>query len=126
MRTKNKTKKILSIVVLSLALLFGLKKVAIGGWDLTDVSGFDLPDPIEGIYGIISNILDWLLTLIGIAGVIGFIISGLMYLTSAGEEKKVTNAKNAMLASIYGIIVALSGVIVVTAVDYMLNADYLF
>lgn len=106
--------------------MFGFKKTAIGGWDLLDVSGFGLPDPIEGIYGIISNILDWLLTLVGIAGVIGFIISGLMYLTSAGDDAKMKTAKSAMMASIYGVIVALSGVVVVTAVDYMLNADYLF
>ncbi|HAI73994.1 MAG TPA: hypothetical protein DCS28_03585 [Candidatus Moranbacteria bacterium] len=121
-----KSKNFLSIAVLSLVFLFGFKKTAIGGWDLLDVSGFGLPDPIEGIYGIISNILDWLLTLVGIAGVIGFIISGLMYLTSAGDDAKMKTAKSAMMASIYGVIVALSGVVVVTAVDYMLNADYLF
>lgn len=119
-------KKFLSVAVLSLVCLFGFEKTAIGAWDLTDVSGFGLPDPIDGIYGIISNILDWLLTLVGIAGVIGFIISGLMYLASAGDDTKMKTAKNAMMASIYGIIVALSGVIVLTAVDYMLNADYLF
>lgn len=119
-----KTKKILSVAVLSLALLFNLKKVAIGAWNPYSVSGFGLPN--AGIYSIITNILDWLLTIVGIAGVIGFIISGLMYLVSAGDDTKMKTAKNAMMASIYGIIVALSGVIVLTAVDYMLNADYLF
>ncbi|MEI6588123.1 MAG: hypothetical protein WCO05_04215 [Candidatus Moraniibacteriota bacterium] len=96
-----------------------------GGWSegLTNAEGFGLPDPSDGIYGIIENILGWLLTIVGIAGVIGFVISGLMYLTSTGEEAKIKVAKSAMTASIIGVIVAICGVVVLKAVTAMLEAQ---
>ncbi|MFZ2188523.1 MAG: hypothetical protein WAV73_03115 [Candidatus Moraniibacteriota bacterium] len=99
--------------------------VVSGGWSdgLTNAEGFGLPDPSEGIYGIVENILGWLLTIVGIVGVIGFVISGLMYLTSAGEEAKIKVAKSAMTASIMGVIVAICGVVVLKAVTAMLEAD---
>lgn len=122
---KNKMrKKILSVAGLSMVLLISLKKIALGAWDPYETSGFGLPG--ASIYEIITNILDWLLTIVGIAGVIGFIISGLMYLTSAGNDDKIKKAKGAMTAAITGVIVAVCGVVVLLAVDRMLNADYLF
>ncbi len=119
-----RTKKILSIAVLSLVFLLGFEKTAIGAWNPYSASAFGLPN--AGIYQIITNILDWLLTIVGIAGVIGFIISGFRYLMVSVDEKAAENAKKAMTNSIIGIVVALSGVVVLMAVDSLLNAGYLF
>ena len=121
-----KIKKIYPAMGLSLGLLFVFNKVAKAAWDVSSLDAYDLPDPSDGIYGIISNILEWLLTIVGIAGVIGFIIAGLMYLTSTGEEAKIKVAKSAMTASIMGVIVAICGVVVIKAVDNILNAESAF
>jgi hypothetical protein len=91
-----------------------------GGF-LAGGNAYGLPD--GSIMGIIVNILNWLLALLGIAGIIGFLISGILYLTSAGDGKQAEKAKAAMMYSIYGIIVGLAGYVIMKAVFAMLNAQ---
>lgn len=92
---------------------------ASGGWSLSSISGFGLPAaPVSKIAG---NLLDWLLGILAVAGVIGFIISGIIYLVSTGNETAIDRAKEAMTWSIVGVIVGLSGVIIIQAVDWALN-----
>jgi len=93
-----------------------------GGWDVNSLGDFGLPD--ASIYSIIANILDWLLAIIGIVGIIGFAIAGILYLTSAGNEDRMTTAKRAMIYSIIGVIVALSGLVVLYFADNLLNASF--
>jgi len=78
-----------------------------------------LPDKEVG--AIISNFLMWLLGIFGFIAIIGFIVSGLQYLTSAGDEEAVKKAKTNMKWCMVGIIVALSGLVVVKAIDAALN-----
>lgn len=75
------------------------------------------------IGSIIYSIMLWLLYLVGIIAVIGFAISGIMYLTAAGDDDQITRAKRAMLMSIVGVIVALMGLVILNAVQAMLGAD---
>ncbi|MDP3956902.1 MAG: pilin [bacterium] len=77
--------------------------------------------PGDTIYGIITRIMNWLLALIGFIGVIGFVIAGILYLTSAGNEEQIETAKKAMLWSIVGVIVALVGFVIIRAVEAMLG-----
>lgn len=80
-----------------------------------------LPD--GGIVAIIKNVMNWLLILLGIFGVIGFVISGIFYLTAAGNEDQMKKGKNAMTWSIIGIVVGLMGYVIIQAVDKMLGAE---
>jgi|SRR6185369_4936527 len=75
---------------------------------------------------ILKNFMNWLLGIFGFLGIIAFIISGIQYLTSAGDEKMAETAKNNMKYSIIGIIVALSGYVVILAIDAALNANPYF
>lgn len=77
--------------------------------------------PGAPIYIIIRNAMYWILGIFGFIGIIGFAVSGIMYLTSAGNEKQVETAKKAMLMSIVGIIVGLVGFVVINAVDSALG-----
>jgi len=77
--------------------------------------------PNGSIFGIIQNILFWLLAILGAVAIIGFIIAGIMYLTAAGDETQAGKAKKAMMYSIIGVIVALSGFVVFQAAQYMLS-----
>lgn len=82
-------------------------------------TGSGLP---EGILGdIIINVMNWLLVLVGIVGVISFVIAGILYLTAAGDDSKAKTAKQAMTYSIVGMVVALMGYVIIQAVDSMLN-----
>ncbi|MFZ1627076.1 MAG: pilin [Candidatus Moraniibacteriota bacterium] len=72
--------------------------------------------PTGSIYDIISSTLSWLLAILGFIAVIGFVISGILYLTAAGDETQAEKAKNAMTYSIIGVIVALMGYVIIQAV----------
>ena len=75
------------------------------------------------IMDIIRNFMRWLLIIVGVLGVIGFAIAGILYLTSAGDEDRIKTAKNAMIYSIVGVIVALLGLVVMNAAYRMLGAQ---
>ncbi len=72
---------------------------------------------------IIMNVLNWLLAVLGFIAVLGFVISGMQYLTSAGDEGLAETAKRNMKYSIIGVVVALSGRILIVAINNMLNAS---
>ena len=82
--------------------------------------------PNASIMEIVASTMEWLLAILGFLAVIGFVISGILYLTAAGDDKRAGNAKNAMFYSIVGVIVALVGYVVVQAVDLWLDADTSF
>lgn len=60
-----------------------------------------------------TNILNFLLQVTGIVAIISLLIAGGMYLVFSGDSKKMKMAKNAMQASIVGIVLAMSGMILV-------------
>lgn len=91
-----------------------------GGWaGISNMYGL----PEGSILGIIQNLLFWLLTIFAILGIIGFVISGIMYLTSAGDSSQAGKAKQAMMYSIYGILIGLSGFVIMKAVSSLLSGS---
>jgi hypothetical protein len=88
-----------------------------GGWGLSNPYGL----PQGSILGILSNLLFWLLSIFAIMGVIGFVISGIIYLVSAGDDTTIERAKTTMKYSILGIIVGLSGFVIMQAVASLLG-----
>jgi len=89
-------------------------------------SGTSLPDPSGGVVQIISNVLVWILGIFGVLALIAFTISGMQYILSVGDEKTIDAAKRNMKWSIVGVIVALSGVVIIYAIDKMLKGTATF
>ncbi|MFC1644417.1 hypothetical protein ACFL08_00145 [Patescibacteria group bacterium] len=109
-----------------------IKKIAYGLISLVIVapvmaSAYDAPSGVDlpkgSIFGIIEQIMQWLLGLVGLFGVIGFAIAGILYLTAAGDETRIDTAKRAMVWSIVGVVVALLGVVIIQAVNSMLGGE---
>ena len=103
-------------------IVFGQYNVPITGGGATGSPGLPVGTP----EGILLGIMNWLLTIIGVIGVIAFVIAGIIYLTAAGDDSKAKTAKQAMTYSIIGMIVALMGYVIIQAVDAMLNETTLF
>ena len=72
---------------------------------------------------IISNFLSWALGIFGVLALIAFVVSGIQYLVSAGNEDMIKTAKRNMTYSIIGVVVALSGFVIIQAIDAALNAS---
>lgn len=72
---------------------------------------------------LLQNAMYWLLGAVGFLGVIGFVISGILYLTAAGDEDQIDKAKKAMMYSIIGVVVALLGFIIIAAATNFLGGS---
>lgn len=107
-----------------LAALVGLAIVIAAPAFLREISvllGWDNAPAIEGgttltLTQIAKNILNFLLSIIGVLALIMLIISGIMYLTSAGNDTRMKTAKNIFVASLIGIAVAMGSLVLVSAV----------
>lgn len=113
----KKIKTLLAIIFLTCPLL-----VSAAAWDVASINA-TLGLPAGSIMGIVTHILSWLLGLLGIFGVIGFVISGILYLVSTGDEDMIKRAKSAMTYSIIGVIVGLMGYVIIVAVDWALSGQ---
>lgn len=78
--------------------------------------------PGGDLTSIVSNFTNWLLAIFGFLAIISFLVSGIMYFLSAGDDKAQEKAKKQMTWSIIGVVIGLSGLVVITAIDYLLNA----
>ncbi|MDX9913403.1 MAG: hypothetical protein RBS77_02390 [Candidatus Moranbacteria bacterium] len=98
-----------------------------GSWDSTSgvcipsATGLPSPGGTDPATTVISNLMNWLLGIIGIIAIIAFVISGLQYLTAAGNQNAMEAGKRNMQWSIVGVIVALMGYIIIKAVDTLLK-----
>jgi hypothetical protein len=69
------------------------------------------------IIEIIANLTKWLLGIFGFLAVISFLIAGIMYFISAGDETAQERAKKAVVYAIIGVVVGLGGMVVISAVQ---------
>lgn len=106
--------------VFGLALSFLLVPVvASAQWEEGGPTNSNLP--AGSLSDIIQNLMQWLLYVVGFLAVVGFVISGILYLTSAGDDDKIETAKNAMIYSIIGVIVAILGLVIIQAASGLLT-----
>lgn len=80
----------------------------VAGFDDPLICGSETGDEESELQGRIKNTLNQVYLWIGIIAVIVVVISGIMYMTSAGNPEKVKGAKNAMTYSIIGLLVTLA------------------
>ncbi len=66
---------------------------------------------------LLETILNWLLAIIGIIAILAFVVSGLQYLTAVGDEGQAETAKRNIQYAIIGLVVALSGYLIISAID---------
>ncbi|MEA2086662.1 MAG: pilin [Candidatus Caldatribacteriota bacterium] len=111
-----------SLMAMIFPLVAGAAQVT-GAWptgkDKADGQGL----PQGKISEIIFNLASWLLILLGSIAVIGFVISGILYLTAAGNEDRMETAKKGMIYSVIGVVVGLLGYVIVQAVTTWLGAN---
>ena len=79
----------------------------------------DMPRYLFGPEGVITNITNTILYIIGIIAIIMLIFGGIKYITSGGDSQKVKDAKNTILYAIVGLVIALLSFAIV---NFVLNA----
>lgn len=71
---------------------------------------------IDGSGGVVQTIVSVLLWVVGILSVIMIIWSGISYIMSSGDANKVTKAKNTLIYSVVGLILAILAAAIVNFV----------
>ncbi len=66
---------------------------------------------------IITNIITWSLTLVGITAVLFIIYGGFLYITSAGNKERAESAKKTLTYAVGGLIVVILANIIVSLVS---------
>lgn len=106
---------------MAIIVLYSVPMLALGQFNPTDgLSESNLSN--SSVYAIAVNLMKYLLMIITVLAVIGFIGSGILYVTSAGSERTKT-ATTWLTYSIIGIIVALIGYIAINLIDSLLRAQ---
>lgn len=107
----------LAFCLLSLAPLpaFADAKTAIqcGANAAAGENGCAAGKPATSVDSTIHRVVNLLSVLVGIAAVIVIILAGFRYITSGGDSTKVTNAKNALLYAVIGLVLAVSAQVLV-------------
>lgn len=112
----NKTMNVLfflSVIVSGLMLLATFSQqsalaqdeanTACGG---IEAAGGDCNGGEDQLNNVIQSVIEILLFVVGIAAVISLIIGGIKYVVSGGDQQAVASAKNTIIYSIVGLIVA--------------------
>ena len=114
---KLNTKRILAfsvaVLIAGLPLLVGAHYDPVRGRAETNLNN----TPVATI---ILAVLLWLLLILTFVAVIGFVISGLLFITAGGSARS-DEAKKWLTYSIIGIIVALSGYIIIGFITFTLG-----
>jgi cytochrome bd-type quinol oxidase subunit 2 len=87
----------------------------------SDIGLSELP-----VSALIQNIMKWLLYIVGFVAIIAFVISGMQYLLAAGSEEMAKKAKANMQYAMLGVLVALSALIVIRAIQSVLSGTWMF
>jgi len=118
----KKTKYLLSYITAPAILLASSVAVA-APTTITPPSGFE-GGGANSVPTIINGILSWALGIAGLLAVAFIIVGGFNYITSSGNEKKVTAAKNSIIYAVIGlIVVALAFAIKAFVMTRILGAD---
>lgn len=92
---------------------------------LANAQGVALPTnvglPDGNLTSVIANFTNWLLAIFGFLAIISFLVSGMMYFFSAGDDTAQEKAKKQMTWSIMGVVIGLIGLVVIYAVDMFLR-----
>ncbi|MDZ4385060.1 MAG: pilin [Candidatus Moranbacteria bacterium] len=98
-----------------------------GSTQVTPAEGVHIPTGAEtglsdiSIKNLLTSLLRWLLGIVGVVALIGFVISGIQYIISSGNEDMAKTAKQNMFNSIIGIVVVMASLVIIQAIDYALR-----
>ncbi len=70
--------------------------------------------------------MQWLLYIVGFVAIIAFVVSGIQYLLAGASEEMAKQAKANMQYAIIGVVVALSALIIIRAIQGVLSGAWIF
>lgn len=108
----ERAKKIITSALIGLVIALSANTFLVEIWNiLKPVTGEAPAGPT--LKEIATNVLQFLLAIVGILAIIGMIVGGSMMIVSYGNEERITKGKTILTYSIIGIVISLSALIIV-------------
>ena len=107
-----------AIAVAAPSLLREIRDIASAGLG----GGPSIISTAKPIQEIIADVMDFLLTAIGMLAIVGFIIGGILYISAGGDMQKADKAKKAVFYSTIAIVVSGAALIILRQVIQILEA----
>lgn len=109
----------LSVILFIIALPFAVHAATNG---ITLPTGTGLPN--SGVTTILDNVSKFVISLIAGLAVLMIVVSGIMYITAGGDSGKAEKAKEWLIASIVGLVIALLAFVIVIVVGTTLGVSW--
>lgn len=77
-----------------------------------------------GLKQIALNVLNLLLSIVGIIAIISLVVGGIMYMTSYGDEKRMTTGKQVFTYSIIGVVISLASLVIVRQIGILAGMNW--
>ncbi|MCK4539814.1 hypothetical protein KAU09_01525 [Candidatus Parcubacteria bacterium] len=120
----NTVKKIFTLLFLAILVFNFLAPVQVGALDLgmTYAENLDLPEAEDDdVRDMAVTIIKYLITFLGIIAVAIILYGGFVWMTAAGNEDRVTKAKNIIIAGVIGLVIVIASYAIVNFVIEMTN-----
>jgi hypothetical protein len=104
------------VIFVALGFVFAVDVINAQAEDTSGTVTLDNPLSFETPQELIGGIITYLMGLVGILAVAALVWGGIMYMTSAGSEERVKQAKNIITYAIIGLVVAVLSYIIVNTV----------
>lgn len=113
-------KKIMTAAIIGLVLALSANTFLVEIWRiLQPVSG---TAPVGTTFRTIAmNVLQFLLSLVGILGIIGMVVGGGFMLTAYGNDERVKKGKTILTYAIIGVVIAFSSLIIVSQISKLIT-----
>jgi uncharacterized membrane protein (UPF0182 family) len=112
----EKAKKTITAALIGLVIALSANTFLVEIWDILEPTE-GTPPAGPKFKDIAVNVLQFLLSIVGILAIIGMVVGGMMMMTAYGNQEKITKGKNILTYSIIGIVISLSALIIVRQVS---------
>ncbi len=119
---------VLSFLILSFfagALSFPMQTSAVIECTGETINGICIPGDTglsaKTVPEVVTNVMSWLLGILGTIAMLMFVIAGLQYLLAGGDEKNTESAKGNIKYAIIGVAVALLGYTILFTIDMLVT-----
>lgn len=109
-------KRIMTGAIVGLVIILGAETILRELYIIFDKTPSTEVSNAQRLFDIVEKTLKLLLSATGVLGIIAFVWGGFLYLTSAGNEDQAELGKRQIIYAITGIVIALSGLIIVTQI----------
>lgn len=77
---------------------------------------------ITGMFCVLNNVINYLLTIAGGIALIFIVMGGLQYMVSGGDEKAITNSKSTITYAVLGLVITLGAIFIInTALSVLIK-----